>query len=524
MKKTVKINISGIIFYLDEDANEKLKKYFNKIQSHFGDKTDGEDIIKDIKLRVAELFQLKLSNNKEVITLEDVEEIIGKLGEPEEFFDEAESHKEKQQKKAKKLYRDPDNAILGGVAAGLGQYFNTDPVWFRLLFIVLVFGYGIIAIIYILLWLIIPKAETYAQKLEMQGENLSISFIEQKARQEYEEVKNNFQNIKKTKEYNNITKGLNEIFMVIGNFFKQLFKFIFIIIGVSLVIAALAIALSFLGIPFSGYPFFAPEIISINEFPFSLFIKTIFDPVLINILILAALLIALIPLLLLIYLVFRLIGLKANDKVILSGGLAIWVIALFTMIGVTIWQTKNYAYSATQIEEHSINAEQSIITTAIIKESNPTYYLNELSFIKEKNLAGIDDPGNIYLKPQLTIKPSSTRENKIEIKHTSRGKSFKDAASNTKKIEYDIQINNEEIKFPSFYILPQREKYRIQQVKTTIYLAEGQSIFISPELVEYLQYTNNNNGYSPDQLAGKIWKMENGKLSEAKNSTLHKRD
>lgn len=524
MKKTVKINISGTIFYLDEDANEKLMKYFTKIQSHFGNKPDGEDIIKDIKLRVAELFQLKLSNSKEVITIEDVEEIIEKLGEPEEFFDETESQNEKKQEKAKKLYRDPDNAILGGVAAGLGQYFNIDPVWFRLIFIVLVFAYGIMAIIYILLWLIIPKAETYAQKVEMQGENLSISFIEQKAKQEYEEVKNNLHKLKNKQEYNNITKGLNEIFLVIGTFLKQLLKFIFVIIGVSFVIATLAIALSALGIPFSGYPFFFPELISINDFPFPLLIQTIFDPALINILVLAALFIALIPLLLVIYLIFRIIGLKGNDKIILSGGLTIWVIALFTMIGVTLWQTRNYAYKATQITEHTINTDKAIITSEIEKETNPSYYLNELSFIKEKNIAGIDDTGNIYLNPQITIKPSSTQENRIEIKHISRGKSFKDAASNTKQIEYDIQISNNEIIFPSFYIIPQVEKYRMQQVKTTIYLKEGQSIFISPELSKYMQNTMHINGYSSDQLAGKTWKMENGKLSEAEYSTLPQRD
>src|SRR6056297_2580160 len=118
MKRTAKINISGIIFYLDEDAYEKLNSYMESINKYFSNQEGGDEIIKDIELRIAELFQLKLTGSKEVVTLKDVQEIINKLGKPEEFSEE--DKKESSQASSKRLYRDPDNAILGGVASGIG--------------------------------------------------------------------------------------------------------------------------------------------------------------------------------------------------------------------------------------------------------------------------------------------------------------------------------------------------------------------------------------------------------------------
>ena len=88
MKKTIKINISGTIFHLDEDAYEKLNSYLNKIHRYFETQKGGNEIIKDIELRIAELFQLKLSDNKQVITIEDVAEVMAKLGDPEVFSEE----------------------------------------------------------------------------------------------------------------------------------------------------------------------------------------------------------------------------------------------------------------------------------------------------------------------------------------------------------------------------------------------------------------------------------------------------
>ena len=92
---------------------------------------------------------------------------------------------------SKKLYRDPENSVIGGVCGGLSAYFNMDPVIFRLLFVIFFFAGGASILVYVILWIVLPKAETAAQKLEMRGEKVNVSNLEKKIREEYDNVKEN---------------------------------------------------------------------------------------------------------------------------------------------------------------------------------------------------------------------------------------------------------------------------------------------------------------------------------------------
>ena len=156
MKKTFNINISGIIFHIDEDAYEKLSLYLKRLKQHF-DKTDsGKDIIGDIENRIAELLQEKLSDKKQVITLADIDEVITLMGEPYEFSEEEETSSNSQQSYqktyGKRLFRDTDTRIIGGVCSGIAAYFNIDPLWVRLGFVLAAFsGFGFL--IYLILWI-----------------------------------------------------------------------------------------------------------------------------------------------------------------------------------------------------------------------------------------------------------------------------------------------------------------------------------------------------------------------------------
>jgi len=131
MKKTVKINLSGIVFTLDEDAYHELKNYLDSISSRFRDMKEGNEIISDIESRIAEIFQSKVNDKKEVITIEDVNDVISIMGKPEDFYEAEEEDFDSSTKKTdytrkenRRLYRDPENAIFGGVAAGLAAYFG----------------------------------------------------------------------------------------------------------------------------------------------------------------------------------------------------------------------------------------------------------------------------------------------------------------------------------------------------------------------------------------------------------------
>ncbi len=176
MKKNISINISGIIFHIEEDGYETLRKYLDSIKRYFASFEDSSEILSDIESRIAEIFLAKLHEGKQVITAEDVSSLVATMGsvsdfkaaEEQEFagesakseFSQQQSQSSSTQPPNKKLQRDQKRKILGGVCAGLAHYFNIDPVWPRLLFALLVLGsYGGLLLVYIIFWIVLPASD-----------------------------------------------------------------------------------------------------------------------------------------------------------------------------------------------------------------------------------------------------------------------------------------------------------------------------------------------------------------------------
>lgn len=196
MKKTLSINIRGIVFNIDEDAYQLLNDYLSDINRHYKNQPGHEDIMSDIENRITELFLAKLNDKKQVINITDVEEIVLVLGRPTDFEQELDedipSYTHTEKRGPKRLFRDPDNRMVGGVCSGLGAYFSIDPVWFRLAFVfaVLLGGSGIL--VYLILWIILPSARTASERLEMRGEPINIDNIEKAVKEEMKDVKEKF--------------------------------------------------------------------------------------------------------------------------------------------------------------------------------------------------------------------------------------------------------------------------------------------------------------------------------------------
>ena len=188
MKKTVTINLGGFVFNIDEDACDRLSQYLADIEKRFPEDERAE-IVRDIEERMAELLTYKLQN-RNVVEINDVEEVIEVIGKPEEFEDESGEGQatannfadntsssdnsdrtvNRQPRKARKLYRNSNDRMVSGVASGLAAYFDLDPAIMRILFVILAFaslGWGIL--IYLILLIAMPEAKTKAQFLEMQG-------------------------------------------------------------------------------------------------------------------------------------------------------------------------------------------------------------------------------------------------------------------------------------------------------------------------------------------------------------------
>ena len=203
MNATKKCSLSGIAFTMDPQAYSELNDYLEKLKESYRDSAEGPEIVADIEARIAELI-LSTQDNTRVVELPLVRNIIGQMGSVTEINTEepATPHHEAAVRNPRRLYRDPDNAKLGGVCAGLGKYFDVDPVWMRVLIFLPVilacfsglpiFGhwvsammgnlFGCFCISYVVMWFAIPVARTARQKLEMNGERITAYSIGQTTR------------------------------------------------------------------------------------------------------------------------------------------------------------------------------------------------------------------------------------------------------------------------------------------------------------------------------------------------------
>ena len=195
MKKNININMFGVIYAIDEDAYDLLKKYLENMRSYYSRRSGGEEIANDVENRVAEIFAELKSQGVEAITIEHVEDIIKRIGDPQQMDEEGNVKNERimdggyaeavGEKTVRKLYRDPDDKILGGVISGFCRYLGIDdPVIARLLFLLLVFfSHAILVVVYAVCWALIPEAKTAEERLQMKGKRVTPNSINEELMQ-----------------------------------------------------------------------------------------------------------------------------------------------------------------------------------------------------------------------------------------------------------------------------------------------------------------------------------------------------
>lgn len=182
MKKTLTVNLGGTVYQINEDAYYLLDNYLNNLRIHFSRENDAEEIVCDMESRIAELFNEYLGKGLQVITIVEVEEVIARMGKPEDLEEEPEDGHEqprnpKGKKVVRKLFRNIDDRILGGVLSGLSAYWGWDVTWVRICVLLLGLGIKGLFLAYLIAWVIIPVARTATEKLQMRGEDINMENI-----------------------------------------------------------------------------------------------------------------------------------------------------------------------------------------------------------------------------------------------------------------------------------------------------------------------------------------------------------
>ena len=198
MNTTININIGGSSFCLDTEAYDLLHGYLQSVERNLSSDTDKKEVMDDIEHRIAELFvELLKKQHQSVITTDMVDAVIIQMGKPDDFKDTeaGESFGAKSVNYAKglfqrHLYRDPANKVIAGVCSGLASWFGISAIWIRLAFVLCMIFWGFTALVYIILWIIVPEARTAAQRLELRGKEATVDKIEEEIRNQKDQTDN----------------------------------------------------------------------------------------------------------------------------------------------------------------------------------------------------------------------------------------------------------------------------------------------------------------------------------------------
>lgn len=513
MKKTVKINIGGVIFHLDDDAYQILQNYLTSINQRFASTEEGKEIISDIEHRIAEILQSKLSDQKQVITKEDIDELIEIMGRPEDFENANEEEKSDYkyyERTSKRLYRDPDNRVLGGVCSGIGSYLNIDPLIIRILFIILMLAYGVIGIIYIVLWALLPAAKTTAQKLDMRGEKFNISDIEKNVRKEYENVKDNLRNIKKTKDYERTQGFFDGLFSAIGAFFRFIFKFVVAVFGLALIVAGVGFLIGLTGTLIIGEPFMPWNNLIIDDHViFTDMMHSFVDPNTLWIIAICAILVVFIPLFAIIYGGFKLLlGIRPNDRPVAGIGFVAWLLSLIVLVVLIGTQVKNFSYSVKDDDQLLIDSPKN--KTLYLKTREDKHYSTSKFYIFDEEFQIMydeDDNKQLYAFPEIDIIRGYSDNIIIEIEKEGRGSDRREALHNAENIRYRVEQKDSLILFDAVYSLVERNNWRFPEVDITIKVPEGYILYLDESIEELLDYVKKEKYYRHDEMVNKFWIM-----------------
>lgn len=509
MNKTVNINLGGMFFHIDEDAYQKLTRYFDAIKRSLSNSSGQDEIIKDIEMRVSELLNEKQKSEKHVVGLKDVDEVITVMGQPEDYIIEEDnktnqSFSDNSNRRTKKLYRDKEKGMIGGVAAGLGHYFGIDAVWIRIVLILLVFaGFGTGILAYIILWIVTPEAVTTSEKLEMTGEPVNISNIEKKVREEFESVSDKIKNADYDKYGNQIKSGAGKIGSSLGDFIMTVFKVFAKFLGVILIMTGISTLIllligvftlgssSFIDFPWQGFV----EAGNFTDYPIWSFGLLMFFAVGI-------------PFFFLTILGFKLLApnMKSIGNIAKYTLLALWIIAVALAISIGIKQASAFAIDGRVVHKENIVLQPT--DTLHIKFIHNDYYAKNVD--DRNNFRITQDSANtdvIYSNEvRFEIKRTDEKLPYIKIEKEAKGKSLSEAKQRAEQIRYNYKIVGNQLILDNYLLSDLKNKFRDQEIEITLYLPEG-TLFKADSSVQNYDRSDDdffNLHYSSDKYLYKV--------------------
>lgn len=474
MDKTIKINLGGILFHIDEEAYKILRKYLQDIDIILRKTPGGAETLEDIESRIAEIFQSQ-GGTAGVISKENVESMIGIIGKPEDFETSADTGDSQESyyrssSIPKKLYRNPDDQIISGVCGGIGAFLNIEGVWIRLLFILFACFFLIGLFVYIALWIALPAAVSDSQKREMYGRD---DYLAAMKRQKTDYTASTGAS------GSSVGNAFNEVFRAIGKVLFIILRIFLIILGISFVISGFIALVSFIMVFFFKYPgYFSTHSFGINLFYLPDFLNYIVNPAVAPWILILTFIVVLMPLLALIYWGVKMIfWFRAKDGIFSLAGLIIWVVCLAALSLLLVNEGISYGETGRTVSEEIIEKAPDDIYIKADHKIEDLNYDKEISFDEEDyNVFFIDDNKGLFISTELDIYNSDDNSIRISVRKRSTGRSRIDASRKAGNLLYNYRIDSDTIYFDEYFAIPSGTKWSFDDVNVNLYIPEGTRI------------------------------------------------
>ncbi len=534
MNRTITMNLSGIIFHIEEDAYEKLNKYLATIKGYFNATEGRDEIMGDIESRIAEMLQEKVNQTKQAVLLSDVESIIAVMGKPEDFAGEnehTESNAPKQDTSAqerrynKRLFRDPDDKVLAGVCSGIANYFDLDPIWIRGAFAITFFAFGSGVLLYFVLWAIMPLARTTAEKLQMRGEKVDINNIGKTVNEELNDLKKRVNRFGEEISSPAGKERIRSTAHTAGQFLSTTLAATLRLIGKIISVFILILCVVFLTALMAGI-FGRGNVVNFDSdtnVHFSLYeFAAAGLPADLSVELVVTTLILLIgvPLLFIIYAIVKfLFNIKQRNKIVNYTASILWVVGIGLTIYIVLKTVNEFSNEASikkdvyitqpagkmlylDVNPNSLDAEHALIRSNRYMRRHGSYTRSDGWSILSK------EDGHYRLGyPVLDIVPSETDSFQLVVIKRSNGYDKREASAYAKNISYETIQKDSLLSFSSYFDINQNDKFRAQRVKIILKVPVGKSIFLSKRMERIIFDIDNVKNIIDTDMINRKWIM-----------------
>lgn len=528
MKKTLTANISGTVFHIEEDAYEALQRYLASIRSQFTGSPGQDEIMADIEARIAELFTERLSGRGQVVTMSDVEHIIGVMGQPEDYLGDAEDAAEEagpntrtgSGRQRKRLFRDMEDRWVGGVLGGLAAYIGTDPLWLRIAFIALiVLGVGSPILIYLILWILVPPATTAAERLMMEGEavtvdNLKKAFEEggKRVAKEVEDLGERWSGQEGQRYAKGFRTGADKAARGASRALAAVIGFVLFLLGVSFAISLIGTVVGGSVFAFDSFDGNGGiNLAQLGQLVFPSSGQALWFSI-------ALFLLFLIPVIGLLTAGLQLmLGLRAPQWVawVLT---PVWFIALVVVTVIGIRVGRDFQRSETLGTVRTLDTVAGQVLYLGNADSNEDIQQWSVRFGKGKldwDLDGLRATADSVYGgwAKLDVRRSPDTEYHVRMERTSQGSNLKTSRRRSENIGHVMLQQDSSLVLSPWLSFPKTDKLRAQRLRYVVLVPVGKAVYFDPDLDFMLDDVKNVTNTLDRDMVGRTWTMTPNGLS-----------